>query len=107
MRLIHGAKAGALRSLGEGGLERHKCFVMHYVYCLTSPKRPVFRYIGYTSNLKQRLIAHNQRCNPTTVAFIPLNLEGYVAFREKERALEFERYLKSGSGRAFARKRLW
>ncbi len=38
---------------------------------------------------------------------MPLRLDGYAAFRAKEQALAFERYLKSGSGHAFARKRLW
>jgi predicted GIY-YIG superfamily endonuclease len=107
MRFTGGVRAGALRSFGEGGLERHKRDAMHYVYCLKSETKPGFRYVGYSANLKQRLVDHNQGINPSTAGFVPLHVEGYVAFRDKERALAFERYLKSGSGRAFSRKRLW
>jgi putative endonuclease len=80
---------------------------MHYVYCLRSTKHPKFRYVGYSADLKQRLLNQNQGCNPSTVHFIPLHIEGYDAFREKSQALAFERYMKTGSGHAFAKRRLW
>lgn len=80
---------------------------MHYVYCLKSKQHPKFRYVGYSTDLKQRLKDHNEGCNPSTTHFKPLHLEGYIAFREKAQALAFERYLKTGSGHAFANKRLW
>lgn len=80
---------------------------MHYVYCLRSEQAPTFRYIGYTADLKQRIVDHNRGCNPSTAAFTPLRLKGYIAFETKEAALAFERYLKSGSGHAFAKRRLW
>lgn len=85
----------------------HRIAGMHYVCCLRSKQHPKFRYAGYSAYLKQRLLDHNQGCNPSTVHFTPLHLDGYVAFRDKARALAFERYLKSGSGHAFAKRRLW
>lgn len=65
------------------------------------------RYTGFTENPQQRVVAHNRGCNPSTAPFRPWRLKGCVGFDSKIRALEFERYLKSGSGHAFARKRLW
>lgn len=80
---------------------------MYYVYCLRSERVASFRYVGFSADLSQRILDHNRGCNPSTIAYLPLRLEGYAAFRAKEQALAFERYLKSGSGHAFARKRLW
>jgi predicted GIY-YIG superfamily endonuclease len=80
---------------------------MFYVYCLRSERYPRFRYIGFSADLQNRLTDHNRGCNRSTAPFQPLILEGYCAFQDKERALAFESYLKSGSGHAFANKRLW
>jgi putative endonuclease len=60
-----------------------------------------------TSDLKQRLADHNAGKSPHTSKYVPWKLVTYVAFSDAERADVFERYLKSGSGHAFARKRLW
>jgi predicted GIY-YIG superfamily endonuclease len=100
------AKDGALRSLGEGGLDLQNKG-LHYVYCLRSENHPKFRYAGYSADLKKRVQDHNEGNNPSTKHYRPLHLEGYVAFREKQRALAFEADLKSGSGHAFAYRRLW
>ena len=80
---------------------------MYYVYCLRSLRAPRFRYVGFSEDLRQRLKDHNRGCNPSTAPFTPISLEGYIAFTLKSQALEFERYLKSRSGHAFAKKRLW
>jgi predicted GIY-YIG superfamily endonuclease len=80
---------------------------MHYVYLLQSESFPDERYVGVTSDLKQRLAAHNAKKFPHTSKFMPWRLVTYVAFSDKRKAESFERYLKSGSGHAFARKRLW
>jgi putative endonuclease len=80
---------------------------MFYVYCLESLNLPNRRYCGFTEDLPQRLSDHNDGCNPTTAAGRPWRIKGYVAFDNKPRALAFERYLKSGSGHAFRKKRLW
>jgi putative endonuclease len=80
---------------------------VHYVYLLTSSYSPSRRYVGLTANLKQRLAEHNSGKLPHTAQFKPRQLVTYLAFSDKQKAARFERYLKSGSGHAFARKRLW
>ncbi len=85
----------------------HYAATMKYVYLIQSIPFPDQRYIGVTSDLKNRLAAHNEGRSPHTSKYKPWKLISYVAFSNDEKALEFERYLKSGSGRAFAEKRLW
>ena len=80
---------------------------MHYVYLLESESTPDKRYTGYTDDLRQRVADHNAGKNVSTAPFRPWQLRTYLAFSTKVHALAFERYLKSGSGHAFARKRLW
>lgn len=80
---------------------------MHYVYQLRSESDPAQTYIGYTENLKLRLAAHNAGSSSHTSKYRPGRLVTYHALKEKSKALGFERYLKSHSGKAFARKRLW
>jgi predicted GIY-YIG superfamily endonuclease len=78
-----------------------------YVYLLQSIPFPKQRYIGTTSDLKSRLEAHNEGRSPHTSKYKPWKLVAYIAFSIHAKALEFEKYLKSGSGRAFAKKRFW
>ncbi len=80
---------------------------MHYVYLLQSEASVGERYVGVTSDLRRRLTDHNARKSPHTSKYAPWKLVTYVAFSNKEKADSFERYLKSGSGHAFAKKRLW
>jgi len=80
---------------------------MHYVYLLRSIPDPYQTYIGYTEDLKTRLAAHNHGQSPHTSKFKPWELIACMAFRNKSKALAFEKYLKSHSGKAFANKRLW
>jgi predicted GIY-YIG superfamily endonuclease len=80
---------------------------MHYVYLIESVSAKGERYVGYTENLKQRIADHNAGKNSTTAARRPWKLNTYLAFSDKPQAMTFDRYLKSGSGHAFARKRLW
>jgi putative endonuclease len=80
---------------------------MFYVYLLWSESEPHQTYVGFSSDLRQRLKAHNAGESPHTSKFRPWRLETYLAFRAEDRAREFERYLKSHSGQAIARKRLW
>ncbi len=63
-------------------------------------------YVGCTSNLKERLQRHKNGYVPATKNIRPLQLLTYIAFSDKYKAYEFEKYLKSGSGRAFMKKRL-
>ena len=80
---------------------------MHYVYLLESVGSPAQRYVGQTSDLKGRLAQHNAGQSPHTSKFRPWRLVTYLAFSNDKQAQAFERYLKSGSGHAFASKRLW
>ncbi len=77
---------------------------MHYTYILKSISDPSQTYIGFTSNLKQRLSDHNSSKSYHTSKYTPWNLEFYCAFNDKLKALEFEKYLKSHSGKAFTKK---
>lgn len=79
---------------------------MHYVYLLESRRVAGQRYVGLTSDLKRRLGEHNARKSPHTSKFVPWRLVTYVAFSDERKATAFERYLKSGSGHAFANRRL-
>jgi putative endonuclease len=72
-----------------------------YVYVLQSVSHPAEIYIGFTDDLKLRLVQHNSGKSPHTSKFIPWEIRTATAFKDKKRAMDFERYLKSGSGRAF------
>lgn len=80
---------------------------MYYVYLIRSLEYPKKTYIGYTNNLEQRLEKHNNGASIATTAFKPWKLITYIAFDDEAKAFEFEKYLKVGSGHAFAKKRLW
>ncbi len=77
-----------------------------YVYILRSELNPARYYVGFTENLQQRLQAHNKGQCPHTAKLKPWKIKTAIAFTDHDRALQFERYLKSASGRAFANKRL-
>jgi len=80
---------------------------MHYVYLIQSLSDNKQRYVGCTSDLKQRLADHNAGRSPHTKKFKPWALVTYVAFSDAPKAEAFELYLKQGSGHAFAAKHLW
>jgi putative endonuclease len=80
---------------------------MRYVYLLQSDAANGQRYVGVTSDLKQRVIDHNAGKSPHTSKYVPWKLVTHIAFSDQRKAQMFERYLKSDSGHAFARKRLW
>jgi putative endonuclease len=77
---------------------------MYYVYILRSIGHPNQTYIGYSSDLKARLKKHNEGGVPHTAKHKPWRIETAISFRSKDRARTFEQYLKSGSGRQFARR---
>ena len=79
---------------------------MWYVYILKSLSAPEATYVGATADLRVRVADHNAGKSPHTSKFTPWEIAWYCAFPEKTKALEFETYLKSHSGRAFASKRL-
>lgn len=75
---------------------------MYYVYILScADGRP---YVGCTSDLKDRMKRHTDGHVPATKPRRPIRLANYIAFEDKYKAFEFERYLKSGSGWAFTKK---
>jgi predicted GIY-YIG superfamily endonuclease len=78
-----------------------------YVYILESlqPEHEAF-YVGLTEDLTSRLAKHNRGEVPHTAKHRPWRIKTALAFRDRDRAAAFERYLKSASGRAFAKKRL-
>ena len=78
----------------------------HYVYTLQSIASPNQHYTGQTDNLKRRLAEHNAGKVPHTAKFAPWLIRSATAFRSRERALAFERHLKTGSGRAFLQRHL-
>lgn len=79
---------------------------MRYVYILESLACPGRFYVGLTSDLKARLKRHNARQVAHAAKYAPWRVNTYLRFVDDVRAVACERYLKSGSGRAFARKRL-
>ena len=80
--------------------------MFYYVYILQSQAEPERYYTGFTDNIENRLKAHNSGQVPHTEKYRPWSIKTAIAFSDRNRALEFEKYLKSPSGRAFAKKRL-
>ena len=79
---------------------------MKYVYILQSLANVEHFYTGITDDLDARLSKHNSGAVTHTAKYRPWRVKSYVAFADGDRALAFEKYLKSGSGRAFAKARL-
>jgi putative endonuclease len=78
----------------------------YYVYILQSEADSSRFYTGFTEDLKDRLAQHNSGKVPSTEPHRPWQFKTCLSFRDRERALAFERYLKTHSGRAFAIKHL-
>ncbi len=77
---------------------------MFFVYILRcSNERP---YIGCTQNIKERLVRHKKGRVSATSRILPVKLISCIVFANKYTAYNFERYLKSGSGRAFIKRHL-
>jgi len=75
-----------------------------FLYVLKSINSADEYYVGVTSNVSQRLICHNEGLSRATAKHRPWRRLVVIEFDEEEPALAFERYLKSGSGREFARR---
>ena len=78
---------------------------MKYVYILESLVSEHF-YVGITEDLRARLAKHNAGEVTHTAKHKPWQIKTYLAFSDEKQAFAFERYLKSASGRAFAKKQL-
>ena len=81
--------------------------MFYYVYLIQSVQHPEVRYVGYTTNLKERLLTHNSGGSIYTKKDRPWKLVMCSVFENIDCVKQFEKYLKSQSGRAFAKKRFW
>jgi putative endonuclease len=77
---------------------------MYYVYILESVDTPAAKYVGSTQDLRKRLSDHNSGRSEYTAKYRPWHLVCYHAFTDKTRAIDFEKYLKTGSGHEFRRR---
>jgi len=75
-----------------------------YVYHLKSIPNPSKIYIGITENPTRRLQEHNSGIVPYTSKFKPWKIEILIWIEDREKAFKLEKYFKSHSGRAFAKK---
>jgi putative endonuclease len=78
---------------------------MWYVYILKS-QRDNKIYIGSTNNIGRRLSEHNSGKVDSTRNRVPLIQNAYFAVKDKPKAIELEKYLKTSSGRAMLNKRI-
>lgn len=80
--------------------------IKRFVYILKNAASPPRYYTGLTSDIGARLRAHNdERCRHTASG-TPWHIDVLIEFADEQRAVAFERYLKSGSGGAFAKRHL-
>ena len=75
-----------------------------FIYILRSERDPSRHYVGRTANVDERLRWHNEGLSGQTVLHRPWRILVTVEFADGPTAARFERYLKSGSGRAFAKR---
>lgn len=79
---------------------------MYYTYILRNYETGRY-YVGYTNDLKNRLKEHLSGKVQSTKSNLNYQLEWYCAFKTEKQAIAFEKYLKSGSGIAFMKKRFF
>jgi predicted GIY-YIG superfamily endonuclease len=77
-----------------------------FVYILRNTESPPRYYTGHTSDVARRLDEHNAGNCIHTAKYRPWLVDVVIEFSDERRALAFERYLKSGSGAAFAQRHL-
>ncbi|KKQ42193.1 MAG: excinuclease ABC C subunit domain-containing protein [Microgenomates group bacterium GW2011_GWC1_37_8] len=78
---------------------------MWYIYILICADERT--YVGCTNNLDSRLIRHNKGFVLATKDRLPVKLIGYFAIKDEKKAFAFEKYLKTGVGRVFIKKRIF
>jgi putative endonuclease len=74
------------------------------VYIIRSDVDPSRHYVGITADVRDRLEWHNHGPCGYTISHRPWSLVVSVEFRSEPDAVRFEKYLKTGSGRAFAKR---
>ena len=81
---------------------------MQYVYILQSLKYPDRYYVGCTNDVAERVRRHNAGQSASRSRHSSMygqwKLVVQIGFEDKAKAFAFEKYLKSGSGRAFAKR---
>ena len=80
---------------------------MYYVYLLRSLSHPDKTYVGMTDDVPARVKKHNDSGTKFTATHRPWELVSYIAVTDKSKAAALERYLKVGSGHAWAHRHLW
>lgn len=88
----------------EAPQERRETAGVWYVYFLELSNRDI--YVGSTDDLRRRFQSHQNGNVKSTKEHLPAILRSYVAVATESHARQLERYFKSGSGKAFANKRL-
>ena len=83
-----------------------RTIIVKYIYIIQSITYPGQTYIGITTDPEKRIKEHNEGKSPHSSKFRPWKLITYIAFTDDQKAFAFEKYLKSGLGRAFLKKRL-
>jgi predicted GIY-YIG superfamily endonuclease len=78
---------------------------MWYVYFLQLSNKDI--YVGSTNDLRRRIDSHRKGQVRSTKLHLPMELKAYLAVPTAKSARDLERYFKSGSGKAFAKKRFW
>jgi predicted GIY-YIG superfamily endonuclease len=79
---------------------------MFYVYILHTQKKGADKYIGLTEDLPKRVSQHRNGEVIATKGVLPITLIWYCASTNRHTAATFEKYLKSGSGRAFVNRHI-
>ena len=77
---------------------------MYYVYILQCSNGDYYK--GCTNNIQDRLERHQKGWVEATRDLLPVQLITYIVFTDKYKAYQFEKYLKTGSGRVFMNKHL-
>ena len=77
---------------------------MWFVYFLLLTNNEI--YVGSSNNVAQRLIEHNNKLVVSTAKFLPAKLLSYICVPTKSKAIQLEKYFKSGSGKSILKKRI-
>jgi putative endonuclease len=91
--------------LCRAGAPRRRRMKFYYVYILQSEIDEKRFYTGFTEDLDSRLKSHNSGKSYHTSKYRPWRVKTAIVFDDQQKALDFEKYLKSPSGHAFAKKR--
>jgi len=75
-----------------------------FVYIIRSTRDATRYYVGLTSDVQRRLSVHDSGGSEHTASLRPWYLVAAIEFSNESSAVAFEKYLKSGSGRAFAKR---